>query len=151
MLRPPGKDQAKRQAQPYLYVGHRYHNILHTGTQSSGSSRVFPPSWCSAGPPALSHTQSSRNVSCASVVPQPLCTRLQRWSGDRKPSGQCVRHHEPTVEEVTKPQTKEAESRVTHRLSNNIASMQAYSSYVQAPQLHLPEAQLIWFHILVES
>lgn len=64
----------------YQYAPRRSHSTPHTGTQSRSSSRVGPPSWCSAGPPALSHTRNSRSASCASAGPLPRCTRLQRWS-----------------------------------------------------------------------
>lgn len=64
----------------YQYAPRRSHSTPHTGTQSRSSSRVGPPSWCSAGPPALSHTRNSRSASCASADPLPRCTRLQRWS-----------------------------------------------------------------------
>lgn len=76
------EDQAEHPGPPHLCVEHRCRNIPRTGTRSSGNSRAFPPSWCSAGRRALSRTRSSKSVSCASAAPRLLCIRLQRWSRD---------------------------------------------------------------------
>lgn len=67
----------------YRCAGRRCRSTRRTGTQSSCSSRASRPSWCSAAPPELSHTRSSRNASCASASLRPQCTRRQKWSGGR--------------------------------------------------------------------
>lgn len=69
---------------PYLCALHKSHSILHKVTQSSCSSEDDPRAWCTADRPVEPRTRNSRNASCASAAPPPLCTHLQRWSTKRE-------------------------------------------------------------------